>query len=579
MRKIVSGSVPFRNDLVYRESKSGTGTEALRKEWGNGGNKMDRKEKVIQGKTVLGIELGSTRIKAVLMDDTYTPLAVGSCGWENRLENGFWTYHLEEVWAGLRSSYRDLCKNVKEAYGCSLTAVGAIGLSAMMHGYLAFDNEGKLLVPFRTWRNGTTGPAAEALTELFQYNIPQRWSIAHLYQAILNREEHVKEIAYLTTLSGYLHWQLTGKQVLGIGDASGMFPIDSDSKDFQEEMVKKFDGLVKGEGCPWKLRDILPKVLCAGEEAGVLTEEGARLLDESGALSAGIPLCPPEGDAGTGMVATNSVAERTGNVSAGTSVFAMVVLEKELKKVHPEIDLVTTPAGSPVAMVHANNCTSDLNDWAGLFREFAQSAGIRLEQDQLFELLYRKALEGDADCGGLLAYGYLSGENITGIETGRPLFVRTAGSRFHLANFMRVHLFSALGALKLGMDILQKEEQVQMDSLLGHGGFFKTKGVGQSILAAAVNVPVSVMETAGEGGPWGMALLAAYMLEKEAGETLEEYLENRVFAGKTGVCVEPEPEEAAGFEAFLERYKEGIVIERAAAEHLAEAAGAGGQIC
>lgn len=527
-----------------------------------------RKESIKNGRTVLGIELGSTRIKAVLMDENHAPIASGSYEWENRLENGFWTYHLDDVWTGLRGSYRNLSKEVEAAYGIPIITVGAIGFSAMMHGYMAFDREGELLVPFRTWRNGTTGPAAEALTELFQYNIPQRWSIAHLYQAVLNGEEHVGNIAYLTTLSGYIHWKLSGEKVLGIGDASGMFPIDTTCKDFYGKMVDQFDDLVAGKGYSWKLRGILPKVLVAGEWAGTLTQEGARLLDEKGTLQAGIPLCPPEGDAGTGMVATNSVAKRTGNVSAGTSVFAMVVLEEELKKVHPEIDLVTTPDGSLVGMVHANNCTSDLNAWVRLFHEFAKSAGITMDMDQLYGLLYRKAMEGDADCGGLLSYGYLSGENITGVEKGRPLFVRTPESSFTLANFMRVHLFTALGALKVGMDILLKEEHVKVDSMLGHGGLFKTEGVGQSILAAAIHAPVSVMETAGEGGPWGMALLAAYMLEKDEEESLQEYLEQRIFAGNTGKSMEPEERDVAGFEAFTLRYRKGIAIEEAAARHL-----------
>ena len=530
----------------------------------------NRVEKIKQGKTALGIELGSTRIKAVLTDDANRPIASGSYEWENRLENGFWTYSLSDIWTGLQSCYRNLCENVDEAYGVSLTTLGALGISGMMHGYLAFDKEGTLLVPFRTWRNSTTGPASKELTELFQYNIPQRWSIAHLYQAMLNQEPHVKEVAYLTTLSGYIHWKLTGEKVLGIGDASGMFPIDTETKDFYEEMIEKFDRLAEEKEYSWKLRDILPVVLPAGERAGSLTEEGARLLDESGTLLPGIPLCPPEGDAGTGMAATNSVAKRTGNVSAGTSVFAMVVLEQELKKVHPEIDLVTTPDGSLVAMAHANNCTSDLNDWVGLFREFAETAGIKMDMEQLYGMLYRKALEGDADCGGLLSYGYLSGENVTGIETGRPLFARSPKSRFTLANFMRVHLYSALGALKMGMDILIKEEQVQIDTMLGHGGFFKTKGVGQGILAAAIHTPVSVMETAGEGGPWGMALLAAYMAGRKEGESLEAFLEEQVFAESKGVCMEPKPEEEAGFEIFLERYKKGIAMEQAAAACLTE---------
>ena len=526
------------------------------------------KEMIENGRAVLGIELGSTRIKAVLIDEDHNPIAVGDHEWENRLDDGIWTYTLDDIWEGLKDSYQNLAANVKEKYGVTLTKVGAMGFSAMMHGYMAFDKEGNLLVPFRTWRNSTTGPAAEALTELFQYNIPQRWSIAHLYQAILNDEEHVKDVAYITTLAGYIHWRLTGEKVIGIGDASGMFPIDVKAKDYDASMMDNFDTLVSDKNYPWKLKDILPKVLAAGEAAGNLTEEGARLLDDSKSLKAGIPVAPPEGDAGTGLAATNSVAKRTGNVSAGTSVFAMVVLEKELKKVHPEIDLVTTPDGSLVAMAHANNCTSDLNAWVGIFREFAESFGMKVDMNQLFGTLYNKALEGDADCGGLLSYGYLSGENMTGVMEGRPLFVRSPKSCFNLANFMRANLFTALGALKVGMDILLKEEHVEIDTMLGHGGLFKTKGVGQKILAAAINAPVSVMETAGEGGPWGMALLASYMIHKEEKESLQDYLSGKVFAGSTGTSMDPDAKDVEGFEVFIERYKKGIAIEQSAVDHL-----------
>lgn len=528
----------------------------------------NQKECIENGKTVLGIEFGSTRIKAVLIDEDHHPIASGDHEWENRLENGIWTYSLEDIWNGLQDSYQNMVTDVWNRYGTTVKTIGAIGFSAMMHGYMAFDKEGTLLVPFRTWRNGITEEASKALTELFRYNIPQRWSIAHLYQAILNQEEHVKNIDFFTTLAGYIHWKLTGKKVLGIGDASGMFPIDPETKNYHASMIEAFDALIADKGYPWKLTDLLPTVLTAGEPAGVLTPEGAKLLDPSGNLEAGIPLCPPEGDAGTGMAATNSVARRTGNVSAGTSVFAMVVLEKELQKVYPEIDLVTTPDGSLVGMVHANNCTSDLNAWVGLFQEFAESLGISVDKNRLYETLFQKALQGDADCGGLLSYGYLSGENITGVKEGRPLFVRSPESHFNLANFMRVHLFTALGALKVGMDILLKEEQVTIDRILGHGGFFKTRGVGQSILAAAINAPVSVMETAGEGGPWGIALLASYMLRKTEGQTLEDYLANQVFAGNAGTSMDPDPEDVKGFEAFIERYKQGIAIEQAALEHL-----------
>lgn len=526
------------------------------------------KAMIESGRTALGLELGSTRIKAVLVDADHNPIASGDHEWENRLDNGIWTYTLEDIWTGLRDSYRKMAEDVKAKYDTTLTTIGAVGFSAMMHGYMAFNKEGELLVPFRTWRNGTTGPAAEALTELFRYNIPLRWSIAHLYQAILNGEEHVKDVDYITTLSGYIHWKLTGEKVLGVGDASGMFPIDPETKDYNARMVGQFDELVADKGFSWKLRELLPKVLVAGEPAGTLSEEGVKLLDEAGDLKAGIPFCAPEGDAGTGMAATNSVAKRTGNVSAGTSVFAMVVLEKELSRVYPELDMVTTPDGSPVAMVHANNCTSDLNAWVGIFKEFAESFGMDVDMNQLFGTLYNKALEGDADCGGLLSYGYLSGENITGVPEGRPLVVRSPKSNFNLANFMRANLFTALGAIKVGMDLLVKEEHVAIDSVLGHGGLFKTKGVGQSILAAAINTPVSVMETAGEGGPWGMALLAAYMIRREDGESLEDYLAGKVFAGDTGTSMAPDPEDVKGYEVFIERYKKGIPIELSALENL-----------
>ena len=522
---------------------------------------------ITRGEAALGIELGSTRIKAVLVDGRYRPIASGSHDWENRLEDGIWTYHLEDIWAGVQDSYRKLAEDVNARYGVTLTTVGAIGISAMMHGYMAFDREGRLLAPFRTWRNTITAEASVRLTECFQFNIPQRWSIAHLYQCILDGEEHVEHIDYLITLEGYVHWMLTGQKVLGIGDAAGMFPVDATIKDFDEEMVQKFDALTADRHYPWKLREILPRVLTAGEAAGALTEAGAKLLDPSGRLQAGIPLCPPEGDAGTGMTATNSVARRTGNVSAGTSVFAMAVLEKPLSKVYPEIDMVTTPAGDPVAMVHCNNCTSDLNAWVNLFQEFAETMGMKIDKNELFGALYRKALKGDKDCGGLLSYCYLSGEHITHMEEGRPLFTRLPNSRFDLANFMRVHLYTSLGALKTGMDILTSEG-VKLDVLLGHGGFFKTKGVGQSIMAAAMGVPVAVMETAGEGGAWGAALLASYMLHREEGETLAAYLADKVFAGDKGSIMEPDAADMEGFAAFMERYRDGLAIERAAVEAL-----------
>lgn len=520
-----------------------------------------------EGRTALGIELGSTRIKAILIDENHNSIATGSHDWENRYENGIWTYSIADIWNGVQDSYGKMAEDVKQKYGETLTNIGAIGFSAMMHGYMAFDKEGELLVPFRTWRNTMTEEASKKLTELFSYHIPQRWSIAHLYQAILNKEEHVPEIDYLVTLEGYVHWKLTGKRVLGIGDCAGMFPVDSSTLDFYETMIKQFDELVEKESFPWKLRDILPKVLTAGKEAGALTEEGVRLLDVTGNLKPGIPLCPPEGDAGTGMTATNSVARRTGNVSAGTSVFAMVVLEKELSKVYPEIDLVTTPAGDSVAMVHCNNCTSDLNAWVSLFEEFAKTMGMEMDKNTLFSTLYQKALEGDADGGGLLSYGYLSGEHLTHFEEGRPLFVRTPESRFTLANFMRTHLYTALGALRMGMDILH-EEGVRLDELLGHGGLFKTPGVGQKIMAAAMNVPVSVMETAGEGGAWGAALLAGYRIWKDKEESLDSYLAEKVFSGENGMKVEPDPVDAAGFDEFMKRYRSGLPIERSAIDSM-----------
>lgn len=528
----------------------------------------DVKAEILNGRTALGIEFGSTRIKAVLVGEDNAPIASGSHDWENRYVDNIWTYTLEDIWNGIQDSYQKMALDVKEQYGITLQNIGAIGISGMMHGYMAFNAEEELLVPFRTWRNTMTEQASKELTELFQYHIPQRWTIAHLYQAILKGEEHVADITFLTTLAGYVHWKLTGEKVLGVGEASGVFPVDMAIKTYYENRIAQFDALIEDKNYSWKIKDILPKVLIAGENAGGLTEEGAKLLDPSGNLNAGIPLCPPEGDAGTGMTATNSVAKRTGNVSAGTSVFAMVVLEKELSKVYEEIDLVTTPTGDLTAMVHCNNCTSDLNAWVALFKEFAESFGMEVDMTKLFGTLYNKALEGDADCGGLLAYNYFSGEHITGFEEGRPLFVRTPESKFNLANFMRVHLFTSLGALKTGMDILLKKEGVRLDQILGHGGLFKTKGVGQKIVAAAIDTPVSVMETAGEGGAWGIALLASYMKNKDADEKLEDYLNQKVFAGQKGSKEEPDEEDVKGFETFIGRYTEGLAIERAAVEHL-----------
>lgn len=529
---------------------------------------FDAKTTITEGRAVLGIELGSTRIKAVVIGEDNKPIASGSHDWENQLVNGIWTYSLDAVWTGLQDCYSNMAADVKEKYGVEVESFAAIGFSAMMHGYMAFDKNDELLVPFRTWRNTITGEASKELFDLFNYNIPQRWSISHLYQSILNGEEHVKDVAFFTTLAGYIHWKLTGEKAIGVGDASGMFPIDIATKDFNKEMIGKFNDLVAPKGYPWKLEELMPKVLVAGETAGSLTEEGAKLLDVSGKLKAGIPLCPPEGDAGTGMAATNSVAQRTGNVSAGTSVFAMIVLEKDLSKAYPEIDLVTTPSGDLVAMVHCNNCTSDLNAWVNIFKEFADAFGVKADMNELFGTLYNKALEGDKDCGGLLAYNYFSGEHITGFEAGRPLFVRTPDSKFSLANFMRVNLYTSLGALKVGMDILLKGEDVKVDKIMGHGGLFKTEGVGQSILAAAMNSPVSVMKTAGEGGAWGIALLASYMANKNDGETLDVFLNEKVFAGDAGVEMAPDAADVAGFDAFIERYKAGLPIERAAVDSL-----------
>lgn len=526
----------------------------------------DAKQTIENGKAVLGIEFGSTRIKAVLVDENQKPIASGAHEWENQLVDGIWTYSLDAIWAGLQDCYQKMAEDVKEKYGVNVTTLSAIGFSGMMHGYMAFDAAGELLVPFRTWRNTITGEAAAALTKEFSFNIPQRWSIAHLYQAILNGEEHVGRIAFFTTLAGCIHWKLTGEKVLGVGEASGMFPIDAKTRDYNQKMLEQFDTLVAQKGYSWKLKEILPKVLVAGENAGTLTAEGAKLLDVSGNLTAGIPMCPPEGDAGTGMAATNSVAVRTGNVSAGTSVFAMVVLEEDLKAVHEELDMVTTPSGDTVAMVHCNNCTSDLNAWVNLFKEFAESFGMTVDRNQLFGTLYNKALEGDKNCGGLVAYNYFSGEPVTGLNEGRPLFVRKPDANFTLANFMRSHLYASLATLKIGCDILFKEEHVKVDTIYGHGGLFKTKGVGQSILAAAMDAPVAVMETAGEGGPWGMALLASYMVRKDADETLEHYLSEKVFGGEKGMVMMPDSADVAGFDGYIKAYKAALAAEKAAVE-------------
>ena len=484
--------------------------------------KLDAKSTIEAGKAILGIELGSTRIKAVLIDQENKPIAQGSHTWENQLVDGLWTYSIEAIWSGLQDCYADLRTNVKNAYGIEIETLAAIGVSAMMHGYMPFNKKEEILVPFRTWRNTNTGRAAAALSELFVYNIPLRWSISHLYQAILDNESHVNEIDFLTTLAGYVHWQITGEKVLGIGDASGMLPIDPTTHNYSAEMVAKFNKLIAPKEYNWKLEDILPKVLSAGENAGVLTPKGSKKLDASGHLKAGIPVCPPEGDAGTGMVATNAVKQRTGNVSAGTSSFSMIVLEKELSKPYEMIDMVTAPDGSLVAMVHCNNCTSDLNAWVNLFKEYQELLGIPVDMDEIYSKLYNIALTGDTDCGGLLSYNYISGEPVTGLADGRPLFVRSANDKFNLANFMRTHLYASVGVLKIGNDILFNEEKIKVDRITGHGGLFRTKGVGQRILAAAINSPISVMETAGEGGAWGIALLGSYLVNNEKKQSLAE---------------------------------------------------------
>ena len=509
--------------------------------------------------TVIGIELGSTRIKSVLLGRDHTVLASGSFTWENSLVNGIWTYSLDEVEKGLQACFADLKKDVQEKFGVRLTTTGAMGISAMMHGYLPFDKNDRQLCEFRTWRNTITAEAAEKLTALFGFNVPQRWSIAHLCQAMLNKEDHVKDIAYITTLAGYVHYVLTGKHVMGVGEASGMFPIDSSTNTYDAEMVKKFNELMNVD-----LLSMLPEVLSAGDDAGCLTKEGALFLDPTGELEAGIPLVPCEGDAGTGMVATNSVRVRTGNVSAGTSDFAMVVVDKKLN-VHREIDMVTTPAGKPVAMVHCNNCTSDINAWIELIREGLEAFGADVDTNRLYSTLFSAALKGDKDCGDLLSFNYYSGEGVTDLDEGRLLFIRKPDSKFNLANFMRTHMYSALATLKIGMDILSAEN-VEIDKIYGHGGFFKTKEVGQRMLSAAIDTPVSVMQTAGEGGPYGMALLCAYALWRDEGETLEDYLDNKVFGSCESVSVMADPDEVEGFNKFIEQYKNCLDVEKLAIE-------------
>ena len=530
---------------------------------------MTAKETIQSGKATLGIEFGSTRIKCVLIDEDCNPIAQGSHTWENQLVDGLWTYSIDDIWTGLQDCYAQLRADVKEKYGVEIEILASMGVSATMHGYMPFNKDGKILVPFRTWRNTNTGKAAAALSELFDFNIPLRWSISHLYQAILNNEPHVKDITFFTTLAGYIHWQLTGEKVLGIGDASGMLPIDPELKDFNRTMMDKFQKIIDPYGFPWKLADILPRVLVAGEEAGALTQEGARRLDPSGHLRAGVPLCPPEGDAGTGMTATNSVKQRTGNVSAGTSSFSMIVLEHNLSKPYPSIDIVTTPDGSPVAMVHCNNCTSDINAWVNIFKDYIELTGQKADMGELFTNLFNVALKGDPDCGGLVTYNYISGEPVTDLADGRPLVVRSANDKFTLANFMRANLYGAVAVLKIGNDILLKDEKVNVDRITGHGGFFTTPVVGQKILAAALNSPISVMKTAGEGGPWGMAILASYLVNNKNHQSLADYLDNNVFAGNTGSEVKPDPADVDGFNKYIENYKKGLEIEKAATKYKA----------
>lgn len=523
-------------------------------------------DQIRNGTAILGIEFGSTRIKSVLINNSHQVIASGSHEWENDYVNGVWTYSEKAIIEGLQSSYADLKADVLSRYQIPLERLGGLGISAMMHGYLPFDKEMKLLVPFRTWRNTITGPAAEKLTELFRFNMPQRWSLSHLYQAILNNEEHVKDIAFLTTLAGWIHYLLTGRKVLGVGDASGMMPIDSDTCTYHSEMVGLFDTLISDRNYPWKLKDILPEVLCAGEPAGFLTEDGAKLLDPSGSLQPGCPLCPPEGDAGTGMTATNSVRARTGNVSAGTSIFSMIVLEKPMSKVYPEIDIVTTPTGKQVGMVHCNSCTSDINAWVSLFREFAALLGVDTNPGEVFTMLFKKSLEGDKDCGGLVNFNYLAGEPVTGLSEGRPMFIRLPDAAMNLANFMRAQIYASMETLKYGMEIMNREH-VAIDCVYGHGGLFKTEGVGQNYLAAAIHAPVTVMETAGEGGAWGIALLADYLVYRNNNETLEDYLQNHVFTGMRQITVSPDPEDESGFNRYMDRFISCIPAQKAAAEH------------
>lgn len=528
---------------------------------------QQHKECIENGLAVLGIELGSTRIKAVLINPQGDILSTGSFDWENRFENGIWTYSEQDIWQGLQGAYRDLTHQIEQTYQLKLTRLAAIGISAMMHGYLPFNQQDKLLTPFRTWRNNTTQTAAHQLSQHFNFNIPQRWSIAHLYQAILNKESHVSKIDFITTLAGYIHWQLTDQKVLGIGDASGMFPIDSSQQNYDQRMLSQFEQLAQLQGYSWKLSQILPKVLSAGENAGKLTDKGAKLLDPDGNLQPNIPFCPPEGDAGTGMVATNSIKAKTGNISAGTSAFAMLVLEKSLSRAYEQIDMVTTPEGKPVAMAHANNCSTDINAWVNLFKQNLQAFGVKVSDEQLYETLFTQALQAEPDCGKLLSYGFYSGEHSLGLNSGYPIFLHSADANFNLANFMQVHLYSAFAAMKLGVDILLQQEQVEIQQILGHGGIFKTKDIAQRILASALNIPIATIDTAGEGGAWGIALLANYLGKSQS---LSEYLEQEIFANTQVHLVEPNQEISQGYQTFIKTYQKYIAVVQTAVEKMAK---------
>ncbi|QLL69127.1 xylulokinase [Lactobacillus sp. 3B(2020)] len=523
------------------------------------------KQAIEQGQTALGIEFGSTTIKAVLVTQDFQVVASGSYVWENELDHHIWTYPLAKVWEGVQTSYAKLAAEVKEQYGLALTKIGSIGISAMMHGYLAFDKEDNLLVPFRTWRNNITGEAAAKLTDLFGFNIPERWSIAHLYQAILNQEDHVKDLAFITTLDGYVTWQLTGEKTTGIGDASGMFPIDEATHDYDARMLDQFAALPEVAQFDWQITALLPKVLLAGETAGHLTAAGAKLLDPSGQLEPGALFAPSEGDAGTGMVATNAVRKRTGNVSIGTSAFSMVVLDQALNQVHRDIDVVTTPDGAPVAMVHTNNCSSDINAWANVFNQFARLIGVDLKPNELYEKLFDASLRGEQDAGGLVNFAYLSGENITRVQEGRPMLVRKPDSNFSLANLFKVQLYSAFAPLKIGMDILLREEHIRTDSLVAQGGLFKTPVVAQQVLADALDTPITVMSNAGQGGPWGMAVLALYAADHR-GKNLADYLDQEVFVNSESATLAPEPASVKGYEQFIDNYKQAMPAEQKAGE-------------